>query len=177
MFEEVEPTIARVEQLYQTVTGKPVPADDGVYAPIPPEKDPQKYIEQQLEKLMGALDQQRAQLSGLEPRWVPAVAIFERADHMLICVDLPGVKREQVQVELMAGMLAITGQRSAMEDEEGRTLEPARHERPTGPFQRLIPCPAAPGAQVSAQLSNGVLEIRVARQRTPAETRRLVTVQ
>jgi HSP20 family molecular chaperone IbpA len=174
MFEEVEPTIARVEQLYQSVTGKPVPADDGVFAPIPPEKDPQKYVEQQLEKLLGALEQQQ---TGLAPRWTPPVAIFDRGDHLIICVDLPGVKREQVQVELVQGMLAITGQRTPMHDDDGRTLEPMRSERPTGPFQRLIPCPASAGAQIAAQLSNGVLEIRVPRQRTAAETRRLVTVQ
>jgi HSP20 family protein len=177
MFEEVEPTIERVERLYRTVTGKPAPMDDGVYAPIPPEKDPQKYVEQQLEKLLSTLEAQSGPAVQSLPRWTPAVAIFERADHLLVQIDLPGVKRDHVQVELLPGMIAISGQRRPPTDEEGRPLEAARVETPSGRFARFIPFTAAAGAQVVAQLANGVLEVKVPRTRTAAETRRIVTVQ
>lgn len=177
MFEEVEPTIERVERLYRTVTGKPVPPGESVYAPIPPEKDPQKYVEQQLEKLLAALETRGGAAAMPQARWAPPVAIFERADHVLVCVDLPGVKRDHVQVELLPGMIAISGQRSAPTDEDGRSTEPLRMETPVGRFARFIPFTSAAGAQVVAQLQNGVLEVRVPRARTAAETRRIVTVQ
>jgi HSP20 family protein len=174
MFEEVEPTIERVEALYRTVTGKPAPAEDGVYAPIPPEKDPQKYVEAQLEKLLSALEQRGGATVPQQARWTPAVAIFDRADHVLVCVDLPGVKRDHIQVELLPGMIAISGQREAHRGDEG---QPVRLETPVGRFARFIPFTSAASGQVVAQLSNGVLEVRVPRARTSAETRRIVTVQ
>lgn len=177
MSEEVEPTIERVERLYRTVTGKPVPPGESVYAPIPPEKDPQKYVEQQLEKLLAALETRGGAMAVPPARWVPAVSVFERADHVLVCVDLPGVKREQVQVELLPGMIAVSGQRSPPADEDGRGPGPSRMETPVGRFARFIPFASAPGAQVVAQLQNGVLEVRVPRARSAAETRRIVTVQ
>ena len=169
MFEEVEPTIERVEQLYRTVTGNPVPSDEGVYAPIPPEKDPQKYVEQQLEKMLAALEQRSAgaMAAPAQPRWTPAMSVYERADRILICVDLPGVTRDHVQVELLPGTIAISGQRALPHEGEGQAIR----------FARLIPFASTAGVQVAAQLSNGVLEVKVPRSRTAAETRRIVTVQ
>jgi HSP20 family molecular chaperone IbpA len=175
MFEEVEPTIERVEKLYRTVTGQPAPAEDGVYAPIPPEKDPQKYVEQQLERLLAALEARGA--SALpQTRWTPSLSIFDRPDHVLICLDLPGVKKEQVQVELLPGMIAVSGHRTPRVDEAGGAIEPVRRETPVGQFSRFIPFAAAPGAQVAAQLNDGVLEIRVPRARTHSDARRVVAV-
>lgn len=52
----IDESIARVERLYTTITGRRPPQQHGM-APIPPERDPFVHVEEQLERLVSAIEQ------------------------------------------------------------------------------------------------------------------------
>jgi len=92
--------------------------------------------------------------------WTPQIEVRHREDALLIHVDLPGVKQEDIQLEATEDGIAISGERSEQRDEEEQGY---RHtERTYGSFYRLIPLPD--GARVEsakASMHNGVLEVTV----------------
>lgn len=180
MFEEVDTTIERVERLYRAVTGNQTPAEEPVYAPIPPERDPRAYVEEQVEKLLsrlGGLPQQPA--PERQPAWVPAVSVWEAAEGVVICADLPGVTHDQISVEAVAGAIVISGHRQgAAPSSNGNGVRPVRVEAAAGAFRRVVPVPAGLGtSQVTARLKDGVIEIRVPRLGGSSEPRRSIAVQ
>jgi HSP20 family protein len=159
---EIDEAIGQVESLYRAVTGKPMPQFDTPYAPIPREADPAAHVKLEMDRLIAALH-------GLpHPRpvpsrpWAPPVSLFESPTEVLVCVDLPGVTRERVNVTIHDGALLIEGQR-ALQPREG---EPPRvvAEQPFGPFRRtvLLP-PGLRSSELNAQLKDGVLEVRIPR--------------
>ena len=90
--------------------------------------------------------------------WSPQIEIFERNNQLTVCVDLPGVKREDLVVEFTGNVLTIQGERKREHEEEREGLY--RSERSYGSFTRVIPLP--PGAitdSAKASFNNGVLEI------------------
>ena len=71
--------------------------------------------------------------------WSPQVETFRRGDKFVIRADLPGLKKDDVSVEVNDGMLVISGERSdEHEDKEGDFY---RSERSYGRFYRAIPLP------------------------------------
>jgi HSP20 family protein len=75
-----------------------------------------------------------------------------------VSVDLPGVKVEDVSVELKEGHLVISGQRQEETQEEGKTFHLV--ERRYGQFRRTIPIPGSiEQEQIEAHYKDGVLTI------------------
>jgi HSP20 family protein len=92
--------------------------------------------------------------------WWPSVEVVERDGNMVVRADLPGIKQEDVKVEVTDGDLQIRGERRREHEERGRGYY--RSERAYGTFSRCIPLPE--GAQTDkarAQFNNGVLEVSV----------------
>lgn len=102
----------------------------------------------------------RARMTGEAARWFPEIDVLERDQHLIARVDLPGVKKEDIHVEVTEGHLMISGQRESEYEEKKDDFY--RCEREYGRFTRTIPVPAgvAPDA-VKASFTNGVLEVRV----------------
>jgi HSP20 family protein len=90
--------------------------------------------------------------------WAPDVDVFHRGNELVIRADLPGLKRDDVAVEISDEAVTISGERSQeREDERGGFY---RIERSYGSFYRVIPLPeGAIGDQAKAAFNNGVLEI------------------
>ncbi|HMD53097.1 MAG TPA: Hsp20/alpha crystallin family protein [Phycisphaerae bacterium] len=90
--------------------------------------------------------------------WAPALEVHEDADNFIIRAELPGLKREDIEVSLQDGALVISGERKSEKVEEG--VEIHRQERFYGKFQRALtlPTPVAAG-KVKAQYKDGVLTI------------------
>src|SRR5438874_1107860 len=111
MFEEIDSTIQSVERLYRTVSGKEAEALEQPYAPIPPEHDASKHVEDQVERLLNTLS--RVQLGGTAetPQWFPPVSVWERPDEVLICIDLPGVPKDALAVSANGNLLMVSGRR------------------------------------------------------------------
>ena len=90
--------------------------------------------------------------------WAPPVDIIETGDNIVVNVDVPGMRQEDIEVELTGDTLSIAGERK-IGDAADRRSEWHVLERPYGPFSRF----AVPIDQnnVSASYENGVLCIRV----------------
>jgi len=96
-----------------------------------------------------------------EIAWRPEVEIFELENLLKIRVDLPGLKKEEVTVELTEVGLTISGERKR-EIKEEKKGEFYRSERVYGAFRRIIPLPeTAKLEEVKAEFINGVLEVTV----------------
>jgi len=95
--------------------------------------------------------------------WNPNVEICEQNDHIRVCVDVPGVDESHIHVEVEEGYLSVHGER---QDERGHEPGQRRSEFHYGSFTRRIPLPDGVDPEAArAVLRNGVLEIRIPRQR------------
>lgn len=107
---------------------------------------------------------------------VPPVDVIETPDEVLVLVDLPGVEPQAIEVTLVGNMLTIQGSCPVSLMQPGQTVH--RTERPVGRFERSLPLPCpVDGAQVSAHSNQGVLTIRLTRQRPEAPRPIQVKVQ
>ena len=97
---------------------------------------------------------------GEEAAWNPGIDVFERDNRLVTKVDLPGLKKEDVRVEVTDGHLAISGTRNREEEEKGEQFY--RCEREYGSFYRAVPLPeGAKLEDVKATFADGVLEVSV----------------
>jgi len=90
--------------------------------------------------------------------WAPAVDIRETDEEIAMYVDLPGLEKQDVQVEVKDNTLVVAGQRKAPKEQDGwQRCETAR-----GAFYRAFSLPAeVQAAKVRAAMSNGVLELHL----------------
>ena len=92
--------------------------------------------------------------------WTPQVDVFERGNRLITKVDLPGVKKDDVKVEVTDGHLAISGERKSESDEKKDNVY--RCERSYGSFYRAVPLPEGVMLEdVKASFANGVLEVSI----------------
>jgi HSP20 family protein len=100
-----------------------------------------------------------ARLSAPEPApWFPKVDVFQRDNHLITRVDLPGVKKENVTVEVAAGQLTLSGERKRETSEQKDQM--FRSEREYGSFFRTVPLPEGVRAEdIKATFAEGVLEV------------------
>lgn len=88
----------------------------------------------------------------------PPMEMFEREGRLVVRVDLPGLTKDNVHVEVTDEALTIEGERrSEHEERQGGFF---RSERRYGTFRRQIPLPEGVNAdQVTASFKDGVLEV------------------
>ncbi len=90
--------------------------------------------------------------------WSPLVDIEENDDAYVVEAELPGVKREDVNIELVANELSITGEIKERE----RRGSMRRRARRTGRFEYRVRLPDQVDAdKIEASLTEGVLTVRV----------------
>ena len=94
--------------------------------------------------------------------WAPQIDVFERDQQLIVHADLPGLRQEDVKVNVDQGLLTISGQRTFEQSSEGDKSNVYHRERSFGSFQRSIALPEGTDtAQIRASFENGVLEVRV----------------
>ena len=90
--------------------------------------------------------------------WAPSCDLQETDDHYLLKFDLPGVNRDDIQVEMKDNQLFVSGERK----EESNENEGSRHffERIYGKFSRVFTLPTAiESEKIEASYKDGVLHI------------------
>jgi HSP20 family protein len=93
--------------------------------------------------------------SAAQEECAPPVDILEREDALVLLVDLPGVRRDDIELRVEADTLTLEGQRLRPEGEQG-----VRLERPMGRFRRSFRMGGPISADtVQATWREGVLEI------------------
>jgi len=97
---------------------------------------------------------------GASSLWAPHIEVSERDGKFLVSADLPGVKKEDVSVEITNDAVTIQGQRNQEKtSSEGGFY---RSERSYGSFYRTIPLPeGANSDNASATFRDGVLQIEI----------------
>jgi HSP20 family protein len=92
------------------------------------------------------------------PGWTPAFDVYEEKDNFVVKAELPGMKKEDINVSLHDGDLIISGERKPEPKSEG--TEVYRSERFFGKFQRLVTLPATVAANsVKAEYKDGILTV------------------
>jgi HSP20 family protein len=92
--------------------------------------------------------------------WVPAVDVQETDTEYLIKADLPEVKKDDVKVELLDGVLTLEGERRQEKEEKGKKFH--KVERAYGSFVRRFVLPSeVDGTKVQAEFKDGVLTVRL----------------
>ena len=90
--------------------------------------------------------------------WAPDVEVFQKNNELTIRADLPGLRREDVTVDITDNEVCIQGERKHEKEEEREGYY--RSERGYGSFSRVIPLPEGTITdQAKATFKDGVLEI------------------
>jgi HSP20 family protein len=90
--------------------------------------------------------------------WAPTLDVHEDKDNFVIRAELPGLKREDIDVSLQDGALVISGERKFEKTEEGTEVH--RQERYYGKFQRALTLSEPVAAdKVKADYKDGVLTV------------------
>ncbi len=114
-------------------------------------------MQRQMERL---LDDYFVEPYATEAAFVPACDVEESNTHFLVTFDLPGVKKEDVKIDLQENQLTVSGERKHEHKEE----VPGRYarERYYGSFTRSFALPSKVNAdKVEANYVNGVLQIAI----------------
>jgi HSP20 family protein len=105
--------------------------------------------------------------------WTPRIEMTERDDgKLVISADLPGVKKEDLNVQVTEDAVTIEGERRQERTREERGLY--QSERSYGSFYRAIPLPEGVEPEsASAEFKDGVLQIEISAPERKSRTHRL----
>jgi HSP20 family protein len=116
-------------------------------------------MQSEMERMMG-------EVFGRYPRstdrtgWAPAIDVATEDGDLVIHAELPGMKREDVDVSLSRGVLTISGERK--EEQERKEKGYLIRERRQGTFRRSMALPeGVDESGIKASFEDGVLEVRV----------------
>src|ERR1043166_9252317 len=95
---------------------------------------------------------------GREANFLPEANIVETEKAIEIAIELPGMKPEEVKVEIREKALWVTGEKKEEKEEKGKTFH--RVERRAGMFRRVFPLPVdVVEEKIDARFTEGVLKI------------------
>ncbi len=106
----------------------------------------------------GRLQAELDQLFGATRTWAPRLEVQEDKDTFSVRAELPGLKREDIEVALNENELVISGERKA--ETVGEGTEVHLRERSYGKFSRTLTLPSALATdQVKAAYKDGILTV------------------
>jgi HSP20 family protein len=90
--------------------------------------------------------------------WSPALDVYEDKDNIIVKAELPGLKKEEIDISIHEGSLHVSGERK--QETEQKNTETYRTERFYGRFHRSLSLPkAVDAAKVEASYKDGVLTV------------------
>jgi HSP20 family protein len=152
---------------------------------VPGRRDPFALLRQMTSELDRAFDEVswpsfrlpwRAPVESQAAGWSPQIDVFQKDNRLVTRIDLPGMKKEDVKVEVTDGHLAVSGERRS--EAEEKKDDYYRCERQYGSFYRAVPLPAGVSLDdVKATFTDGVLEVSVPLPAKPEAKVRKVEIQ
>jgi HSP20 family protein len=107
--------------------------------------------------------------------WAPEIEVFDREGQYVVRADLPGLKKEDVRVEVTENALILEGERRKEHEERKEGFY--RSERSYGRFSRAVPLPDGVDTEhVKAQFKDGVLEVRLPAPKRQQQQRRQIEI-
>uniref|UniRef100_A0A0G4FBB6 SHSP domain-containing protein n=1 Tax=Chromera velia CCMP2878 TaxID=1169474 RepID=A0A0G4FBB6_9ALVE len=111
---------------------------------------------------------------GFAPRW----DVRDYEDRLTVHADLPGVKKEDVKIEVRDGMLRLSGQREEASEEKGENEQWFVRERTSGKFTRALRLPETANQEdIKAKFTDGVLEVTVPKLPPPEHQARQINIE
>jgi HSP20 family protein len=124
--------------------------------------------------LYGAPVRWRSPREAVPSVWAPEVEVSEEGNELRVRVDLPGISKDNVKVDVQEGALVIQGERREERTEGGEAQGFRRSERRYGSFCRSIPLPDYVDAEkADARMKDGVLNITLPITEERRQARRL----
>jgi HSP20 family protein len=115
-------------------------------------------LRDEIDRLFEAPLAELVRTSQLLSGWTPALDVYEDKDNVYVKAELPGMKREDIDLSLHDGTLSISGERKT--EEKRQDSEVYRSERFVGRFQRTVTLPTPVAAdKVKAQYKDGILTV------------------
>jgi len=113
----------------------------------------------ELEDLRGRIDRMFAEMDNGEARkWRMALDVVERDDKYVLRADVPGIKPDEVRIEVEGDVLTVSAEHEESEEEKKDNF--LRRERRYGSFSRSVTLPKGVTAdQVDATVKDGVVEV------------------
>lgn len=150
----------------------------GAAVPGLDEWDPFREMEQMrrsMDRLFRDSFQRGMSRSGLVPSLIynPDVDLRETDSEYVVRLDLPGIDKDKISVKVQNGMLVLSGERSAENEQSSEDGAFYRTERSFGSFVRSFPLPPDADAQkMTAESKNGVLTVHIPKsaERRPADS-------
>lgn len=106
----------------------------------------------------------------------PSVDIYEEADAVVVKAELPGIGKEDVEVNVSGNVLTITGEKKSQEKVDRKDYH--RIERSYGGFSRSLRLPGeVMPDQAKASFENGVLEIRIPKTEAAKRIKRKIEIE
>jgi HSP20 family protein len=103
-------------------------------------------------------DRNRMDLQNFD--WAPRVNVEEQEDRFEITADVPGMKKEEIDIEVRDNVLTIKGERKLEKEEENTNYHIC--ERSCGTFQRAFTLPENVTADdIEAEYADGILRLTV----------------
>jgi HSP20 family protein len=111
--------------------------------------------------------------------WSPNTDVFESADDVVVKVEIAGVEKETIHVHLEDQAVIIDGfRRDPYGGESTAGYRFRQMEIEYGPFRRLVSVPyPVDGERARAQISNGILKIRLPRAKSPIQTKITINME
>ena len=135
-----------------------------------------RRITEELDRAFGPVSEVPGLPQFYSRAWIPDLEVFERDNKFLVRVDLPGLKREDVKIEVTHDELTIEGERKLAKEENEEGFY--RTERTYGTFYRRIAIPEhVKGEAATATFKDGVLEIEMPTIPLPEAKKRTVEIK
>ncbi len=101
---------------------------------------------------------QRTPTEGMGMTWTPNIEMFDKQDNIVVRAELPGMKRDDINISVTGDTLTISGERKTESSVKGEDYY--RSELSYGKFSRSITLPTMVEAdKINATYENGILEI------------------
>jgi HSP20 family protein len=123
-------------------------------------RSPFGELERMRQQMNRLLEETRAPYQPTQAGVFPLTNLSEDKDNYYVRAELPGVKGDQLDIQVTGNNLAISGERKIAAEEEGARYH--RREREAGTFSRMIGLPGEVDTdKVDANLQNGILTVVV----------------
>jgi HSP20 family protein len=128
-------------------------------------RDPRSWVWAEALELLRGTERLQARLFQIgaaeAPGWEPPVDLYETGDGLTLCVALPGVAADDLEVFLESGSVVVRGERAFPVEHQHAIIY--RLEIPYGRFERRIALPAGRYELVDRRLENGCLTLGLRR--------------
>jgi HSP20 family protein len=92
--------------------------------------------------------------------WMPVIDIVDRDSELVLTAELPGTKKDDVQMEIADGVFTLKGEKKEESEEKNERYQVL--ERSFGAFERSFTLPrAVDTAKITATFDNGLLVVRM----------------